>query len=192
MARNSGFDRDTVALAVDTIDIGMAQPFQPSFEAFARSEYQKLVGTLSLYCGDPEIAADVAHDALVRTLERWNQVRNHNSPSAWLFRVAFNLAHSRFRRLDAERRAIRRLEPDQPATSFTNAVLDRTALKTALLELPPYQRRVIVLRYYLELSVEDAAQYLGNTESSVKSATHRALSGLRRKLGAKVLTEILE
>lgn len=181
--------RETLDIGPDTISAVMDQPFRPTFEAFARSEYRKLVGTLSLYCGDSEIAAEVAHDALVRTMERWDQVRDYDSPSAWLFRVAFNLTHSRFRRRKAEQKAIEQLKPDQPVTIFSSGLVDRIAIKAALLELPAYQRQVIILRYYMGLSVDETAQYLDKTSSSVKSATHRALKSLRSTLEESPLAE---
>lgn len=183
MSHLAQLNRDASDVRTDTIDVVVDQPFRPTFEAFARSEYRKLVGTLSLYCGDPEIAAEVAHDALVRTLERWDQVRFYDSPSAWLFRVAFNLTHSRYRRRKAERKAILRLQPNQPTTEFSGELIDRAVIKAALLDLPSLQRRVIVLRYYLGLNVDETAQYLAKTPSSVKSATHRALKRLRSTLG---------
>lgn len=176
----------------NSLEVVVDQSFRPTFEAFARNQYRKLVGTLSLYCGDPETASEIAHEALVRTMEKWDRVQNHDSPSAWLFRVAFNLTNSRFRRRKAERKAVERLQADQSTTSHSNHVADRTTLRAALLELPPYQRQVIVLRYYLDLNVDETARYLDKTTSSVKSATHRALKRLRNTLGEQSVTEAIK
>lgn len=51
-----------------------------------------------------------------------------------------------------------------------------------LTRLPPRQRRVVVLRYYLDLPVQDAADVLGISPSAVASLTHRAITRMRGQL----------
>ena len=52
----------------------------------------------------------------------------------------------------------------------------------ALLELPPMQRKVVVLRHWLGLSVEETAADLRISTGTVKSHSHRALESLRSAL----------
>ena len=52
----------------------------------------------------------------------------------------------------------------------------------ALRKLPQRQREALVLRYYLDLSVEQTAQAMGVSPGTVKSATHRALAAVGRTL----------
>jgi RNA polymerase sigma-70 factor (ECF subfamily) len=59
---------------------------------------------------------------------------------------------------------------------------DRRLVRAALERLPEEQRRVIVLRYFLELSVPDIARAMGLREGTVKSRLHRALQRLRATL----------
>lgn len=74
-------------------------------DAFCRELHPQLLGSLRLYLGDAETARELTQDALVRVIERWPQVATMDHPKAWAYRVAFNLAHSRLRRVAAERRA---------------------------------------------------------------------------------------
>lgn len=67
---------------------------------------------------------------------------------------------------------------------LADAVAVRQDLRVALRGLPYKLREVVVLRYYLELSVAETAQALGIPEGTVKSATAKALLQLRRRLSA--------
>ncbi|MGH8266032.1 MAG: RNA polymerase sigma factor, partial [Steroidobacteraceae bacterium] len=78
-------------------------------DAFCSRTRTRLVGALSLYLGDPGVAEELANDALLRAVDRWEQVREMANPDGWVYAVSFNLARSRYRRLAAERRAHARL-----------------------------------------------------------------------------------
>jgi DNA-directed RNA polymerase specialized sigma24 family protein len=71
---------------------------QEALDAFCRREYRRLVGALSLYCGDPSVAEEVAQEALYRACRRWSQVSQIQAPGAWVHRVAINIANSAYRR----------------------------------------------------------------------------------------------
>lgn len=84
--------------------------------AFCRREYPRLVGALSLYCGDADVAEELAQEALIRAADRWPHVGQMDAPGAWVYRVGMNLCGSWFRRKRAERRANARVgaEPAAP------------------------------------------------------------------------------
>jgi len=64
-------------------------------------------------------------------------------------------------------------------TSDHDALLD---LRAALGAVPPRQRATLVLRFYCDLNVEQAAQVLGCSPGTVKSQTVKGLAALRRAL----------
>jgi len=146
---------------------------------FCRREYPRLVGALSLYCGDAYVAEELAQEAIVRVVSDWGKVRRLAAPGAWAHRVAINLANSHFRRRLAERRAKQRLYAraalavHQPDTSTAVAVRQTVA------SLPQRQRAVIVLRFFADLSVREVADVLGCPDGTVKSLTSKALASLR-------------
>jgi DNA-directed RNA polymerase specialized sigma24 family protein len=61
-----------------------------------------------------------------------------------------------------------------------DAVLD---LRAAVAARPPRQRATLVLRYYCDLNVDQAAEILGCSPGTVKSQTAKALEAVRRALG---------
>lgn len=152
----------------------------PELAAFCRREHPRLVGALSLYCGDAALAEELAQEALTRVCQRWEHVSSRYAPGAWTHRVALNLAHSWYRRRAAERRALARHGADPPVDP---ASADQLAVRAAVARLPHAERRVVVLRYYLGYSVQDVAELGGQTPEAVRVLTHRAVNRLRGHLG---------
>jgi RNA polymerase sigma-70 factor, ECF subfamily len=146
---------------------------------FCRAEYRRLVGVLSLYCGEPQVAEELAQDALIRVVSNWSRVRGFDSPSAWTYRVAINLANSYLRRRLAERRATRRLSARASAVQHDPDTPTAIAVRAAVASLPKRERAVVVLRFFADLSVRDVSELLGCPEGTVKSLTARALAALR-------------
>jgi RNA polymerase sigma factor (sigma-70 family) len=143
------------------------------FEAFAREEFPRLVGAIGLYCGDRAVAEELAQEALLRALRRWERVGRLQRPGAWTYRVALNLATSHLRRRRLERafeqvlsRSDRREDPPD------EHLAEKLLLRQALAVLPPRQRAVVVLRYYLDLPARDTAAALGISNGSVRVLTH--------------------
>lgn len=159
-------------------------------EAFCRREHPRLVGALSLYCGDPGLAEELAQEALIRAVDDWDTVSAMAAPGAWVHRVAMNLAASAFRRRGAERRARARL-PRQRVHADPDPA-DAVAIRRAVAALPERQRRVLVLRYFLDWPLEDAAQAMGLTGQAAASLTYRAVQALRDELGEEHSAQLEE
>jgi RNA polymerase sigma-70 factor (ECF subfamily) len=144
-----------------------------------RRVHPRLVGALSLYLGDADLARELAQDALVRLVERGPEVVAMERPDAWVLRVAFNLARSRLRRLGAERRAHARSGP-APAEAAPVDVAGAVAVRRALADLPSRQRQAVVLRFYGDLPLAEVATAMGCRPGTVKAHLHQAVDALRR------------
>jgi RNA polymerase sigma factor (sigma-70 family) len=135
----------------------------------------RLVGSLTLFCGDRSIAEECAQEALARAIERWDRVRLMSSPEAWTYRTALNLVQSSFRRSALERRARHRLVAPDALPDTTDAIAVREAVRA----LPERQRAVIVARFYLGLDVNETARVLGCRTGTIKAHTSKAVARLR-------------
>ncbi len=144
---------------------------------FCRLEWPRLVGSLTLYTGERDLAEDLAQEALIRACQHWAKVREAASRSAWVHRVAFNLAKSQFRRRATLRR-VQRLEIVESSTREPDAAL-HLAVRSAVGALPEPQRRALVLRYFSDLPVREVATLMGCPANTVKTHTRRALEALR-------------
>lgn len=156
-------------------------------ETFFHRERPRLVGALSLYTGDPMVAEELADEALARACERWSEVNHMQAPGAWVHRVAINLANSFLRRRRAERRARQRATAGRDEVEDGDGA-DAVAIRHAIAELPSRQREVIVLRFYVGLSVAETATQMNASHSAVKSLTYRAVETLRTDFAPDVRT----
>jgi RNA polymerase sigma factor (sigma-70 family) len=153
------------------------EPEQTELSAFCRREWPRLVGTLSLYTGDGDLAQELAQETLARVCRDWRTVSRLAAPGAWAHQVALNLARSQFRR----RAVARRLDPRAAAPDRVDApdVASAVAIRDALRRLPDRQRMAIVLRYFADLSVADTATAMRCPPGTVKTLTREAIIGLR-------------
>lgn len=150
-------------------------------ERFCAAAWPRLVAAVSYHCGDVHVAEELVQEALVRACRRWSRVSGLASPEGWTYRVAVNLATSRWRRQQAERRAIERHGPEAQAQP-PRAVEEQLMVRTALRELTEQQREAVILRHVLDLSVDQAADELGITPGALRATTHRAVGRLRVSL----------
>ena len=142
-----------------------------------------LLRTAYAVCGDRQLAEDAVQSALASAYRSWRRVREANSSEAYLRRMVVNELLSRRRRRSwamASPRAAAR-EPSQ--ASHETDVVEHDRVWSAIAELPPRQRAVVVLRYYEGLSEAEIAEVLGIRPGTVKSRAAAAMSHLRRTLG---------
>jgi RNA polymerase sigma-70 factor (ECF subfamily) len=140
-----------------------------------QQEHPRLVGMLGLYCGERDVAEDLAQEALIRLCRDWRRVRKLDAPERWLHRVAINLAHSHYRRKTIERRALSLLE----SRSRHETDLHRDIESLDLLKnLPHRQKAALLLHYYLDMTVPEVAQVMEIPDGTAKTLIHRATRAL--------------
>ncbi|MGH9197216.1 MAG: RNA polymerase sigma factor, partial [Acidimicrobiia bacterium] len=144
----------------------------------------------TLYCGDSDLAEELTQEALARVCNRWRQVRRMPARDAYVYRVAFNLANSFFRRKAAERRAHERVRAEGELIHHDPDSASAVAVYQAVAKLPRRQRAALVFRYYADFSVAEVAQLMDCPEGTVKTLTHRAVASLRNALGRDDVEEV--
>ena len=148
---------------------------QADFADFFRAEYQTLLRAMYLISGSRDEAEELAQDAFVKALERWDRVREMDNPAGYLYRTAVNTRRSVTRRLRlAALRALSLRQPDVIAQSD-----DRDQIRRALATLPASQREAIVLVGWLGLTDAEAGRVLGVSAGAVRVRISRAKASLR-------------
>jgi RNA polymerase sigma-70 factor (ECF subfamily) len=157
-----------------------------SFTWFFAAEYPAVVRSLCQLVGRHD-AEDLAQEAFVRLHQRWARISRYERPDAWVRRVAINLAitHARRerRRGDRETRA-ERMTPELAETPEPDSrVVD------ALRALSPRDQALVVLFYFEDRPVSEAAEILEMSVGAAKVALHRARARLAQLLQVEVHDE---
>lgn len=151
------------------------------FDAFYSARAAMLVRSIYLRTGDLGRAQDCVQEAFVRAWTDWARVQNRN-PTAWVRRVAWNLAISDWRAATRERAKHQKAagSPRYDPPAHESIVTVRSALR----ELSDDQQAVTVLYYFEDMAVRDIGQLMGMPDGTVKSLLHRARQALKPLLEA--------
>ncbi|MBB6628372.1 SigE family RNA polymerase sigma factor [Nocardioides sp. KIGAM211] len=151
-----------------------------AYTAFVAARRTHLRRIAYAVCGDWHQADDLLQTALVKLYVAWPRIRRDGREEAYVRQIIVR-AH-----IDETRRPHRResvgLGDRDPAASTGPSYEDRSALFDALQALPLQQRKVVVLRHWLGLSVREAAAELAISEGTVKSHSSRGLAALETVL----------
>jgi RNA polymerase sigma-70 factor (sigma-E family) len=147
-----------------------------TLERFVAERGDRLLRTAALLAGSRADGEDLLQSALERLLRNWRRI--DGDPENYVRRTLYNLAADGWRRQGAWQRKAVLFEPAPPVDPAT-AVDLRDAVVRVLVQLPPRQRAVLVLRYFEQLSEAETAQALDCSVGTVKSATARGLARLR-------------
>jgi RNA polymerase sigma factor (sigma-70 family) len=158
-----------------------------------------LVRLAVVVTGDRAAAEDIVQDAFLGLYRRWDQLPDMTAPLAYLRVSVMNGCRTALRR----RSRVGVWSSGGPGGEQAETELDwlggltgtvesaeasvlhgeeQRTVAAALRKLPRRQLEAVVLRYYLDLSIEESAQIMRVSPGTVKSATHRALAAVGRTL----------
>jgi RNA polymerase sigma-70 factor (ECF subfamily) len=153
------------------------------FEAFFREHERAVYACLWRLTGDAQTARDLTQETFLRAWRHFERIRGYEQPSAWLLRVATNLAlsarrHERQRPLSTDLLS----DAETPARSDpTQRLAERDMVQRTLLDLPPNQRAALTLREVYGFSCAEIGAVLGLSRDAVKMALFRGREGFRRR-----------
>ena len=161
----------TIPLAADVNRSEPVLAVSEPFEVVYHREFPRMVRLATALVDRPEQAEEIVQDAFAQLYLRYRLVAN---PAGYVRVSVLNGCRKALRR----RAVARRFNPPagDDATLGYNHVLD------AVRRLPDRQRRMIALRYDLQLTDSEIADTLGVPIGTVKSTIHRALAQLRNEV----------
>jgi RNA polymerase sigma-70 factor (ECF subfamily) len=149
--------------------------------------FDRIYSYLHMSVGNRHDAEDLTTQTFLKMLESIGKFRFQAAPfSAWLFRIAHNLAMDHFR-------AARRWQPEEEvpevagdeepsAESQALQAIGRQSMLELIENLSPEQQQVLTLKFVFNFPNADVATILGKTEGAIKSLQHRALVSLQKQI----------
>ena len=157
-----------------------------AYSELAARSIGRLTAAARMILRDEHRAQEAVQDTLVEAWRSLPGLRDADRFDAWLHRLLVRACHSRARR-DWRRAVVElRLTPaDEPVSHGAERALElHDQLERGLSRLTPEQRTVIVLAYYVDLPLADAAQVVGIPVGTMKSRLSRATQALRAAMDA--------
>jgi len=154
------------------------------FENFVAHNTDALIRTAYLIVWDLLEAEDLVQETLLKVASRWHRVRRMTHPVAYARRILVNLALSGSDRRGRRRRELtgEQLPESVYEPGESEAIDTQDELVRALAALPPRQRTVLVLRYFLDLPEAEVAAAMKCSLGTVKSTASRGLARLEQTL----------
>ncbi|GAA2749734.1 MULTISPECIES: SigE family RNA polymerase sigma factor [Kitasatospora] len=169
------------------------QAEEDGFQEFAAARYGHLYRSACLLTsGDTHLAEDLVQEALVRMYAVWSRTtwlgiaggRRIANPSAYAHSVLVRQFLTHRRRRSSTERPIGEL-PDLAADPADDSDL-RVVLLRGLAQLSDRDRAVLVLRYWEDRSIEETAEIMRASSTSVRTRSYRALGRMRALLGDRL------
>ena len=162
------------------------------FATWVREHGRAVRGFLLAMVRRPDVADDLSQEVFCRAWQARTRYREQGNARAYLLRIADRVACDRGRRRQPQVHLSddgwQRHEPADPAEEPSAAALraeEIEQLTAALDRLSPVQRRVLLLRYYGQLSFAEIAAAIGCPLNTTLSHCRRGLETLRKLLVEK-------
>jgi RNA polymerase sigma-70 factor (ECF subfamily) len=166
------------------------QGHREALEELYLTHFDRIYSYLHMSVGNRHDAEDLTTQTFLKMLESIKRFRWQSAPfSAWLFRIAHNLAMDHFR---ATRRwqpeedvpePAGEMEPSAEAAAFQ--AIGRQSMLELIENLSLEQQQVLTLKFVFNLPNAEVATILDKTEGAIKSLQHRALVSLQKQITKK-------
>src|SRR5437764_10057150 len=149
--------------------------------------FDRIYSYLHMSVGNRHDAEDLTTQVFLKMLESIRKFRWRSAPfSAWLFRIAHNLAMDHFRatrRWQPEENVPEQAGEEEPsAEAQALQSIGRQSMLELIENLSEEQQQVLTLKFVFNFPNSDVATILGKTEGAVKSLQHRALVSLQKQI----------
>jgi RNA polymerase sigma-70 factor, ECF subfamily len=149
--------------------------------------FDRIYSYLHMSVGNKHDAEDLTTQTFLKMLESIKRFRWQSAPfSAWLFRIAHNLAMDHFRarrRWQPEAEVPEPLGSEEPSAELeAMQTIGRESMMELIDKLSPEQQQVLTLKFVFNFPNADVATILEKTEGAIKSLQHRALASLQKQI----------
>ncbi|MCB9223001.1 MAG: RNA polymerase sigma factor [Crocinitomicaceae bacterium] len=170
----------------DKVLISAAKKDPRAFSALYEKYFEQIYIFIFKRLQDEEIAGDVCQDAMLKAWANLGKYEDRGFPfSAWLYRIASNEVNLFFR---AQKKMVTvEIADTHVKTMMTELEIgisesesDQDKLLKVLSNLSPEHAEIVELRFFLQYSFKDIADFYGITEANAKMRLYRILEKIKK------------
>jgi RNA polymerase sigma-70 factor (ECF subfamily) len=186
MPENSHIEEEAVLIV--RLQAGEIEAFDELFQRYRRRILAYVYGQIN----DHGKAEDITQECFVKLTAKIETIKPEKGVSAWLYRVARNMAydfmrHRRFEVLPGDEFIEKEREDNTESDSsapdeYTMQHEQKQSVEAAMLLLSPKERDVLTLRFYGDLTFREIASVVKRPLGTVLWQTRRSLEKLERIL----------
>lgn len=183
-------DYDYLARLVRRTQAGDSNAFAELYTATYKKQYRFTYQ----YVKDPYLAQDVLQDVYILVLKNINSLKNPRLFVSWLnqinFRICYDVCQKRIRHEEEYNYVNGVPETDENSGSKISDPekeveerIRQAELMSQILSLHPNEAQTIIMRYYNDMSLDEIADAMNCSHSTVKRRLAKGKRELERKLG---------
>jgi RNA polymerase sigma-70 factor (ECF subfamily) len=153
-------------------------------EQLFAGNYPKLAGWVRRLVDDDETAHEIASEAFVRLLSKWQSIDKLDSPQGYLYMIATNLVRDHWRKTERERRAMRNVSAGADPEPYSDPVQD-VDVRELIATLPARLRDPFLLHYYAGFGIREIGVMLKRPDGTIKADLYHARTRLKEAIGGR-------
>jgi RNA polymerase sigma factor (sigma-70 family) len=159
---------------------------QAAMEVLTRRYYKPIYAFVYRKVGDKETAYDLTQEIFIKVTQRIHSYSNKGKFSSWIYTIAVN--HCRdywksttYRHTTKQAELSDDIESQQKSIPYIFERKEmREQIKTAIEQLPDYQRDTLLLKYYHDMKISEIAEVTQTSVPTVKSRLKQGLGKLAK------------
>ncbi|GGH22190.1 sigma-70 family RNA polymerase sigma factor [Paenibacillus segetis] len=156
-----------------------------AFYSLITEHEEKMYRIAYAYLKNEADALEAVQETTCRAYMQIRKLKEPNYFGSWLIRILMNYCVDELKKRTRRegRQPVEAASVEQQLTNGETALLEKILLEAAVDQLDEKYQQVIQLKYYHDLTIIEIARTLNKPEGTIKTWLHKALGGLRQRLG---------
>ena len=162
----------------------MARVAQEVLIEYIKENQEKLYKIAYTYTKNQETALDVVQEAITKSLENINKLRNEEYVKTWFYRILINEA------INASKSNKYFIEYELAtnelySVSHENDLVENIDIYTIIQKLNQKLKTVIILRFFENLKIDEIAYITKTNANTVKSRLYKGMEEIKKEIGRR-------
>lgn len=146
-----------------------------------KENQEKLYRIAYTYTKNQETALDVVQEAITKSLENINKLRNEEYVKTWFYRILINESLQHIKK--NKRNNLYEIENlENEIADYSEIPIENIEIYKCINKLNEKIRTVIILRFFEDMKIEEIAYSTRTNENTVKSRLYKGIQELKKMI----------